>query len=117
IAAVLVSSGLTDDSVLVRNNQELRDAAARARPGTVIRVAAGEYHGGLELAGWRGEPGRPIVLAAADPKEPPVFRGGGSALHLIDAEHVELRDLVVAGATGNGINVDDGGSFETPSHH
>jgi hypothetical protein len=30
---------------------------------------------------------------------------------------VELRDLVVAGATGNGINIDDGGSVDTPAQH
>jgi hypothetical protein len=38
-------------------------------------------------------------------------------MQLTDPEHVELRDLAFAGQTGNGVNVDDGGSPETPAHH
>ena len=38
-------------------------------------------------------------------------------MQLSDVAHVELIDLVVEGATGNGINIDDGGTFDTPSHH
>jgi hypothetical protein len=57
------------------------------------------------------------VLAAADPKRPPVFRGGGTGMHLSDPVHVELHDLVFAGATDNGLNIDDGGSYETPARH
>ena len=37
-------------------------------------------------------------------------RGGGNGVHLTDPEHVELRGLVFTGQTGNGLNVDDGGT-------
>src|SRR5262249_10210997 len=62
-------------------------------------------------------PGKPIVLAAADPKRPPVLEGGGVGLHLTDPAHVELSHLVVARISGNGINIDDGGSYDSPAHH
>ncbi len=101
----------------VRTVQELRDAVAKAAPGTTISVAAGDYEGGLYFAKVRGEKGKPVVIAGADPKKPPVFKGGGDGIHLSDIEHLELRDLVIEGATGNGLNIDDGGSYETPSHH
>jgi hypothetical protein len=56
-----------------------------------------------------------VVIAAADPKRPPVIRGGASGLQLSDPVHVVLRDLRLEGARGNGVNVDDGGTFDTPA--
>jgi len=80
-------------------------------------MAAGTYRGGLSIATLKGTKELPIVIAGADPKDPPLIRGGGGGLHLSSPEHVELRDLVFAGATGNGLNIDDGGSIESPAHH
>jgi hypothetical protein len=104
------------DTVRVSTQAELTRALSEARPGTTILIAPGKYRGGLSarLAGTKEEP---IVVAGADPKDPPVIEGGGGGLHLRSPAHVELRDLVVTGASGNGINIDDAGSIETPAHH
>jgi len=75
------------------------------------------YEGGLHFANVRGEAGRPIVIAAADPEIPPLFKGGANGIQLSDVEHVELHDLSFTGCTANGVNVDDGGTFDTPAHH
>jgi hypothetical protein len=103
--------------VRVRNVEELTKALAAAKPGTRIEIAPGEYAGGLSFAGLAGDAGRPVVLAGEDPKRPPVFRGGGAGLHLTDPAHVELRDLAFEGQSGNGLNIDDGGTFERPARH
>jgi hypothetical protein len=104
-------------TVKVRDAEGLRRAVAAAGPGARIVLEPGEYAGGFHFAGLRGEPGKPVVLAGADPKRPPVIRGGGSGIHLTDPAHVELCDLEIREARGNGINIDDGGSYETPAHH
>jgi hypothetical protein len=101
----------------VRDTEGLRAALRSARAGTTILVAPGEYGGGLSAAGLRGTAGAPIVIAGADPQQPPHFRGGGAAFHLSRVAHLELRDLRVSGATGNGLNIDDGGAAAEPSHH
>ena len=101
----------------VTDTQQLREALTQARPGETIRIAPGEYRGGVTGQGLRGEPGKPIVLRASDPKYPPVFRDGTTGLHLSRVSHLELHDLIVIGATGNGINIDDGGTLDRPSHH
>ncbi|QEH34959.1 hypothetical protein OJF2_35040 [Aquisphaera giovannonii] len=101
----------------VADARQLQDALDHARPGETIRVAPGEYRGSFAARGLRGEPGRPILLKASDPDRRPVFRGGETGLHLSRVAHVELDGLVFAGATGNGINIDDGGVLEEPSHH
>lgn len=103
--------------VRVSNVAELRAAARSAAPGTRILVEPGEYEGGLFLEGLRGAPGKPIVIAGADPERPPRFRGGGDGLHLSRVEHLELRSLLVEGARGNGLNIDDGGDRGSPSRH
>lgn len=104
-------------AVTVRNAAELRDAVAAARPGSRILMAPGLYPGGFFFSGLRGEPGLPVVIAALDPADPPVIQGSGNGMQLSDPAHLELRDLVFSGATGNGLNIDDGGSFDTPARH
>ncbi len=106
-----------DATVRVRTVEALREAVATAKPGRRIRIAPGTYAGGLAFVDVRGAEGRPVVLEAEDPAKPPVFRGGTNGIQLTDAAHVELRSLVFEGATGNGLNVDDGGTPDTPTHH
>ena len=102
----------------VQGAAELKQAVARAEPGSYIELSPGEYGGGHFFSNLRGEPGKPIVIAAADSDDPPTFTAtGGECLHLIDPAYVELRDLRLSGASGNGLNIDDGGSFDSPAHH
>ncbi|MEA3403739.1 MAG: right-handed parallel beta-helix repeat-containing protein [Armatimonadota bacterium] len=103
--------------VSVDDSQGLRQAVRSAGPGTTIMLRSGIYEGGIYLQNVEGAPDQPIIIAGEDPENPPVIAGGGSGMQLSEAAHVELRDLVLRGATGNGLNIDDGGSFETPTHH
>ncbi len=112
-----VAPAVSSADVRVADADGLRRAGAAAKPGTRILLEPGEYRGGFSFSGLKGEAGKPIVIGGADPKRPPTIRGGGSGIQLSDPEHVEIENLVVSGATGNGINIDDGGSFDTPAHH
>jgi hypothetical protein len=103
----------TSHVVRVSSTAELRSALAAATRGTRIELAPGTY-GGFQAVGVAGDAERPIVVTAAKPADPPVFNGG---IHFSDIAHVTLSHLVVERAPANGINIDDAGSFETPSHH
>ena len=103
--------------VKVAADASLRAAIRGARPGTRIRIAPGRYSPGVYATGLKGTRQSPIVIEGADEKDPPIFRGGGEGWHLTDCEFVTLRNIAVEGPSSNGINVDDGGSFDTPSHH
>src|SRR5687767_7128608 len=100
----------------VSNLDELRGALREAKPGSRIRVAPGKYDG-ISSAGLKGTAENPVVIEAADPKDPPVFVGPGLGIHLSKVAYVTLRNLVVDGPRNNGINVDDGGVRDRPSHH
>lgn len=123
-AALLLSPGTVPASaqgqprvVEVGDDTSLRAALADAAPGDQIRIAPGEYRPGVYAHGLQGTQERPIVIEGADAQHPPSFRGGSQAWHLSDCCYVTLRNLVFSGQRINGLNVDDGGSFDTPSHH
>jgi hypothetical protein len=106
----------TADVISVSDDQALRGAVARATAGTIIELAPGSYRGGLSTRGPRGTPDRPVIIRSKDANHPARIVGGGSGLHFSSAAHLEIRDLVIERATGNGLNIDDGGNGEW-SHH
>ncbi len=110
-------SGLGAAEVRVADSSAFRRAVQGLTPGTVLLLEPGTYEGGVSLRDVAGTEQAPIVIQGADPNHPPIFRNGGTALHLSDCRYVTLRSIRVEGFPGNGINVDDGGSFETPAHH
>lgn len=105
-----------DSGVVVRDAAGLQRAVTAAKPGTRIRIMPGEYPGGFSFANINGQAGKPIVLEAADPKSKPVFRGRSNGMQLSSVSHLELRNLIFLGATGNGLNIDDGNRFGTTHH-
>lgn len=107
----------TPAPVMVQDANELQQALAKARPGARILLAPGRYAGGIFFKGLRGAPGRLIVVAGTDPKNPPVFVGGDTGLQLSDAAYLELRDLTFTGANANTLNIDDGGDYDQSAHH
>jgi hypothetical protein len=103
--------------VHVQNAAEFRAAVSAAKPGTRILLAAGAYGGGHHFVNLRGELGRPIVIAAADPKDPPVFSDRAAGIQLSKPTHVELRGLAFTRLSGNGLNIDNGGGIDEGAHH
>lgn len=104
--------------VRVGSSAELRAALADLKPGTTLLLAPGEYSGGLFLRGVAGTEAARVVIRGSDPARPPLFTGGGgTAWMLSDCSYLTLSHLAVRGYSGNGINVDDGGTFDTPARH
>ena len=112
--AAAASRGAT---VRVSNAAGLSQALRAARAGTEILIAPGTYSGSFAARNLHGTAQQPVVVAAADPRHPPVLRGRAGCMHLSDVSHLVLRGLVLEGARVNGLNIDDGGSYATPSHH
>lgn len=120
LCMVLLSMGWTvstDRVIDVQDDAGLRRALSDAAPGTRIRIAPGSYSPGIFVQGLRGTADQPIVIEGADPDRPPVFRGGGTAWQFSDCAYLTVRNLAIRGQSGNGINIDDGGTYDTPSHH
>jgi len=102
---------------IVRDDAGLRKSLRRLRPGATVRLAPGSYRPGVSVRGAHGARQQPIVIEGLDPRHPPLFEGGGQAWHLSDVSHLVLRWIRCRGQRHNGINLDDGGSYDTPGHH
>ena len=94
----------------------LQSAAAQAKPGDTLLLRAGVYPGGEYIENLQGTAERHIIIRAADEEEV-VFRGGGSAFQLTDPAYLSIEGLIFEQQTGNGVNIDDGGTYDTPAHH
>lgn len=94
----------------------LEAAAAVAAPGDTILFRAGIYAGGEHVSGLQGTRDAWITIMAA-PGEEAVLRGGTNAWQLSDPAWVRISGFVLEGQTGNGLNIDDGSSYDTPAHH
>jgi hypothetical protein len=105
------------ETVQVTDDASLNSALRGATAGTVIRLAPGRYQPGVFAVNLQGTRERPIIIEGEDADRPPLFEGGKVAWQLSDCAHLVLRNIAVRGQQANGINIDDGGSFDTPSHH
>ena len=114
---LLAASSVFGAEVLVNDDASLRAALRAARPGTTIRIAPGQYQPCVYAANLKGTETSRIVIEGADPNDPPRFEGGQGAWHLSDCAWLTLRNIAVQGQSVNGINVDDGGSYDSPAHH
>lgn len=114
---LLSSRSAMSETITVNTRAQIVTAVEQAKSGATILIAPGTYQGGLHFNGLQGKEGKPIILAAADETNRPIFQGNNSCFHLTDPAFVELHNLILTESSGNGINIDDDASFETPAHH
>lgn len=91
-------------------------AAAVAQPGDTILFHDGFHFGGQFAANLQGTPDDWIYILSA-PGATPIIQGGTNAIQLSEPAYLFIRGLTFQGQTGNGVNIDDGGTFDTPAHH
>lgn len=94
----------------------LAAAAAVAQPGDTLLLHAATYSGGLFIANLKGTPNQWITIKNA-PGATVIFQGGTNAIQFTDPAYVHIIGLTFQQQTGNGLNVDDGGTYATPAHH
>ncbi len=58
----------------------------------------------------------PIVILS-ETEHGAIFRGGTEAIHLVSCNNVELNGFIFEQQTGNGVNIDDGGDYDSPVKH
>ncbi len=108
-------SNTSGDGSLAAPYATIPYAAAQAQPGDAIRLLPGTYPGGSFLSSLRGTDGLPIWVGGEPGVTPrPLITGGTNGLQLSRARYLILHDLEIAGASGNGINCDDGGDVADP---
>ena len=106
---LLLASPALAGEIVVQDVESLRSALRGITPGTVLKIAPGTYPGGLFVSGVAN-----LTIEALDPAKPPVFVGGANAWHFSRCDGLTVRGLRLRDQTGNGLNLDDGGSLDAP---
>lgn len=99
----------------VGNNQTYSNLAAAARdaiPGDTIIIHKGTYPGGNYINNLKGTMDKWIVIINSGDV---LFDGGNEAIHLTNVEYIKIKGLKFRNQTANGVNIDDGGDYSTPS--
>lgn len=97
------------DVMVVKNTAALKVALAKLSDGTTLHIATGDYPGGFDVKGVLN-----LTIEAADPENPPHFKGGVYAWHFSECSGLKLKHLRASGQTRNGFNLDDGGRADRP---
>ena len=85
--------------------------------GDTVLILNGIYGDGTQfLYGLNGTEENPILIKAEEMHQV-TFSGGTEAIHLIDCSWVIIDGMLITKQTGNGINIDDGGDYSSPTHH
>jgi hypothetical protein len=93
-------------------------ALSAATPGTAIRLRPGTYAGGTFASDLAGTASAPIWIGGVPGSARPVISGGATAFQLSRVSYLVVHDLELAGQSANGVNIDDGGDYDSEvTHH
>ncbi len=94
---------------------QISTAAAIAQPGDTILCHDAVISGGMYISQLTGTAGKWIYIIAHEANV--ILQGGTNSIQLSDCAFLHIEGFTIRQQTGNGMNIDDGGSFESPSHH
>jgi hypothetical protein len=121
VPVILLFSALTSQARTLevgpfREFLTLPEAVAQVQPGDTILIYEVFHQGDHHFTDLKGTEDKWITIKAA-PGAQAVFLGGSVAFQLTDPAYLRIEGLIFEGQTGNGVNIDDGGTYETPAHH
>lgn len=93
-----------------------RLACLDAKPGDTVLIHPGIYQGTFFIENISGTANAPIVIRGVH-RDSVIFQGGSESMHFSECSHMTIENFTVNGQTSNGMNCDDGGTFDTPTHH
>ena len=107
------SANQTGDGSKDKPFNNLKAALRHAKPGTFYHVAAGHYDAPGVMRHFQGKADAPIAIVA----EGNVVidaKGKGSNFAFIDGRYLLIDGLTIINSGVHGMNIDDGGDYQTP---
>ena len=95
--------------------QNIQSASKEANPGDTILIRQGIYTSSSFISNLQGTKDRWITITAKSGEEV-IFRNQSTAMQLTDPAYLRISNLIFDQQTANGVNIDDGGSYNTPAH-
>jgi len=91
--------------------QTIARALQGVRPGDAIRLLPGNHTAGTSIRNLSGTSNAPIWIGGVPGQKRPLIRDGSMALQLSKVRFLIIENIEITGATGNGINCDDGADY------
>lgn len=114
---VATTGSSTGDGTLGNPHDDLVTALLYAAPGDTVRLLPGTYPGGGYVSNLKGTAVNPVLITGGAASGTTITGGGANGIQLSDPEYVIIQDLTIDSVPYNGMNIDDGSSFNTPAHH
>ncbi len=95
---------------------DLITAFINVKPGDTVFLMSEKHKVNQHLQNIKGEPDKWIIITS-NPRNPALYEGGSTAIQLSDVSYLKISNIVFSGQTANGLNIDDGGTYESPAHH
>ena len=115
----LISINLTANIITVGKNGDygsLSEAVSIVHPGDTLFLFPESHINNQYIENLHGTESKPIYILA-DTNRQAVFSGGNQAIHFVNVSWLDISGLVFEKQKINGVNIDDGGDYSTPSHH
>lgn len=93
--------------------KSLSSASQIASPGDTILIK-GTLTKGDKISNLKGTPNNWIYIIGVDNA---TYSGGNTALQLSDCEYLYILNMTIEGQKLNGMNIDDAGTYDSPTHH
>lgn len=93
-----------------------RLACMAAKPGDTVLIHNGQYQGAFFIENIQGTSQAPIIIRGID-RDSVIFKGGTESFHFSDCSYMIIENFTINGQTSNGMNCDDAGTYDTPTHH
>ena len=94
----------------------ITQAATVAQAGDTILCHDATISGGISISNLNGKDGNYIYLLA-DKSKPVTIQGGSNSIQFSDCSYLHIEGFIIQGHTANGMNIDDAGTFDSPTHH
>ncbi|MBP6236364.1 MAG: T9SS type A sorting domain-containing protein [Saprospiraceae bacterium] len=94
----------------------LNEAFMIATPGDSIICHDLIIQGGLSVSNLSGTADKWIYIMAASGKTVTI-QGGSNSIQFSDCAYLQIEGFTIQGQIGNGMNIDDAGTFNSPTHH
>ncbi len=104
-------------TIYVGHNEQyknIQDAASIAKSSDTILVRSGIYSGGMAIKNLRSETDE-FINIIGETDSTVIIRGGNNSIQFSDARAIFIKNLIIEGQTGNGMNIDDGSTYDTPT--
>jgi hypothetical protein len=116
---MMIQASMIANTLNVGQNREYsnpRLACQAAKPGDTVLIHNGLYIGAYFIENISGTQNAPIVIRGIN-RDSVIFKGGSESLHFSDCSYLIVENFTVTGQSSNGMNCDDAGTFDTPTHH